>query len=78
MFFTPSAGDLSKIAGNFQPAFKLESDSPVYFTAPPAPKTQKFDLIYVWGSAAMMIALVGSAFTKHPVTAALNRRARRL
>ena len=70
-FFSSSAGDLSKIAGNFQPA-STESDFPQQFTAPPAPQTQKFDPIHAWGSAAMMIALVGSAFTKHPVTAALN------
>ena len=70
-FFPTSASDLSGIAGSFQPA-STDSDFPTQFTPPPQPQDQQFNAVHSWGSAAMMIALIGSAFTKQPMTSALN------
>jgi len=70
-FFTSSSSDLSEIANNFQPS-SVDSDFPQQYTPPPSPQQQQFNAVHAWGSAAMMLALVGSALTKHPITSALN------
>ena len=45
---------------------------PPPMSLPPPPVQAPYNPIHSWGSAAMMLALVGSAFTRHPITAALN------
>lgn len=49
-----------------------DSNFPQQFTPPPQPQYQQFNPVHTWGSAAMMIALIGSALTKRPLTTALN------
>lgn len=45
---------------------------PPPLSLPPPPVQAPYNPIHSWGSAAMMLALVGSAFTRRPLTAALN------
>jgi hypothetical protein len=54
--------ELDMVAGNVPPVPYL----------PPAPKTQAYNPIKAWGSPAMILALVASAFTRRPMVAALN------
>lgn len=39
---------------------------------PPPPVQAPYNPIHSWGSTAMVLAMIGSAFTRHPLTAALN------
>jgi hypothetical protein len=70
-FFSSAGNDFSAMSQNFSPN-STESDFPQQFVPTPPPQYQQFNPMHAWGSAAMMIALLGSAITKRPLTAALN------
>jgi hypothetical protein len=73
--------DLAKQLRNSVDELNEEEDQPgpnpppaPYF--PPPPANKPFDPIHAWGSTAMIIAAIGSAFTRQPITTALNAGAK--